>query len=385
MKILLLIIGTALIILSYGYYNDYHSNIFQHRAVRIGYTKFYQLMDSLFNEFYDEESGQVEDMFEHHDFDENIDELVADVDESEKELACYTWSSLSDLIGVYHRRIMNVSRELRDHPNYVAEKLATPLKNMELFTRNYDIRLATAIDRLPKYLMGSKAILLSIKQSILDIGHGIQDTYPDAIEKIDEDSKEALKTIIVRFAKILRQFENVIQSQNDAHLECCCDVAKTFHDIINSTLHNSAKCVNQTGEDFEYHIKDTQMPVMHFMETTLFYLSKSMKKSKSSIDNFYQLPMQVRIHVHFRFFYSFHFFFFIKLKLRHKFQLTSANTVMNLLRLQQGSIATSIAGTYVRCQEDQLTAMYERTKELLIALKDCVEIKSFVKYSYNVF
>lgn len=292
MKLLLiLIVGSLLLILSFGYYKDYHSNLFEYRVVRVGYTKFYQLFDSLFNEFHDDEEDQVDDILAWKYENETTDD--DDVDNLEK--TCYTWNSLSDLIGDNFHRVINASKEIREHPKIMNEKLTNPIKNIALFIQNYDTRLTAAIDRLPPYMFSSKQILESIKTAINGMKENFQTIVPKAIEKIDADHTESSKTIIVRFAKILRQFENVVQSQNDAHLECTCDVAKRLDEIIRSTLKQNGKCVNDTSEQFEYHIQDTQGPLMHFAELTLFTVARAMKKSKSSIDNFYQLPMQVRI------------------------------------------------------------------------------------------
>lgn len=294
MRIVPFIVGVlVLCILSFVYFYEhfvYHA--FQYRVVRLGYTQFYQLMDSLFNEFSDQESEPP--------FDDELERVFPlgpvrdDVADLEPQLACYTWSSLSELIGVNHQRVINASKILRSEPNVIKDRLTTPLVGIQMFIQNYNARLRMAHDRIPSHFTMATKFLESINDTLNAIGADYNTVVPNAIEKIDEDHRRSLKTIIVRFAKILQQFENVIQSQNDAHLECTCDVAKLLDMVIVDVFeHGMDQCVTDASESMEYHIKDNQMPMTHYVETTLFMANGAMKKSKSSIDSLYQLPMQV--------------------------------------------------------------------------------------------
>lgn len=274
------------------FYEHIVNNAFQYRVVRLGYTQFYQLLDNLFNEFNIQESESP--------FDDEVEPIVPlgpvrdDVADSESQIACYTWSSLSELIGVNHQRVINASKVLRSEPNVMKDRLAKPLSGIQMFIQNYNARLKMAHDRIPPYFTMATKFLESINGTLNAIGKDYHTIVPNAIEKIDEDHRRSLKTIIVRFAKILRQFENVIQSQNDARLECTCDVAKLLDVVIVDVLENGMdQCVTDASETMEYRIKDNQLPMTHYVETTLFMSNGAMKKSKSSIDSLYQLPMQV--------------------------------------------------------------------------------------------
>lgn len=286
----------VLSIISFVYFYDhfvYHA--FQYRVVRLGYTQFYQLMDSLFNEFSNQESEPP--------FEDGIDRIVPlgpvidDVADLKPQLACYTWNSLSELIGVNHQRVINTSKILRSEPNVMKDRLAKPIAGIQMFIQIYNARMKMAHDRIPPHFTMATKFLESINNTLNAIGADYQTIVPNAIEKIDEDHRRSSKTIIVRFAKILQQFENVIQSQNDAHLECACDVAKLLDMVIVDVFKNGIdQCVIDASETMEYHIRDNQMPMTHYVETTLLMAKLAqgaMKESKSTIDSLYQLPMQV--------------------------------------------------------------------------------------------
>lgn len=305
MRRLLIIIGTFLLILLFAIYKEYHLKLFEYRVVRVGYTKIYYFMDSLFNEFYDEDDEKEEDLFAWRlNSNDKIDETESDVDDSNKDdLAGYTWSELNNLMELNLGRIKNASAVARESPTFIQDKLKMPLNSILNLLQSYESRLKMTLQRMPPYLTSSKPMLESISESMHTLYDLYKNTVATAIKKIADDDKQTLKTIVVRFAKILRQFEHVIQLQNDAHLECTCDVAKKLNKILINTLENRSKCINKTSDAFAYHIKDTQLPVMHFMESSMFFVSQAMKKSKSSVDAFYQLPMQVRIFLNIFFFF----------------------------------------------------------------------------------
>lgn len=385
MRIIPFIVGIIVfsILLFVYFYEHFVYHAFQYRVVRLGYIQFYQLMDSLFNEFSDPESDPP--------FDDEIERIMPlgpvrdDVADSEPQLACYTWSSLSELIGVDHQRVINASKILRSKPNVMKDYLAKPLGGIQMFIQNYNARLKMAHDRIPSYFTMATKFLESINDTLNAIGKDYHTIVPNAIEKIDEDHRRSLKTIIVRFAKILQQFENVIQSQNDAQLECTCDVAKLLDKVIVDVFeHDMDQCVTEASEMMEYHIKDNQMPMTHYVETTLFMANGAMKKSKSSIDSLYQLPMQVCEMI--MIFQHLHTFFFILIKIyNNKFQLSSADAILRMLHVQQKTAINALIDDYVACQEKKLKIMFKNTKELLIELKKCIEIKDFVKYSFTVY
>lgn len=304
MRIVPFIVGIIVLsILSFVYYYEHLVNhAFQYRVVRLGYTQFYQLMDSLFNEFGDHETEPL--------FDDELERYVPlgpvrdDVADLEPQLACYTWSSLSELIGENHKRVINASKILRSEPNVMKDRLANSLGGIRMFIQNYNARLQMAHNQIPTYFTMATKFLESINDTLNAIGTDYHTIVPNAIEKIDEDHRRSLKTIIVRFAKILQQFEHVIQSENDAQLECTCDMAKLLDMLMVDVFQNGMdQCVIDASESMEYHIKDNQMLMTHYVETTLFMANGAMKKSKSSIDSLYQLPMQVcdMIMIYFKF------------------------------------------------------------------------------------
>ncbi|XP_055302865.1 uncharacterized protein LOC129568682 isoform X2 [Sitodiplosis mosellana] len=258
-------------------------DVFQYRAMRVGYKRFYQLMDSLFNEFRSEENDEMEEVFESH-----IDDY--DEDNNIQKLMCYTWSSLNDLIRINNNRLIDASKRVRDSPTILKDRLEKDLQITNAIVYSYNIRLNLA---LPPFLSLYQNQLSEMLATTNDINKAFQYFIGDAIRKIDHDQYESYQSSSIRVAKILQQFKSVIQSQNEAHLECACDTAKHLDALIQDFAERLYLCVNATSEQFSNYIKETITPMANSMETTIRSVTRGMKRSKTSVEVFYQLPMKV--------------------------------------------------------------------------------------------
>lgn len=290
MRLVYLLVGIiAFTIFSIYLFMVSEIDLFQYRAVRVGYTRFYQLMDSLFNEFRDEdEDTMIEDMFETI-FQSEIE------DTDIQTLTCSTWSSLNDLIRVNHERVIDTSEKVRNNPKKLHDRLQKDLQITNAIVQSYNTRLNMEMNKLPNYLSSYQNQLSDILDTVNDINQGFQYYVGDAIEKIDNDQYESHKSSCVRLAKILQQFELIIQSQNEAHLECACDVAKKLDEIVQNFAKRIHLCVNNTGDQFSNYMKETITPMANSMETAIQSVNHGIKRSKTSVEVFYQLPIKVRM------------------------------------------------------------------------------------------
>lgn len=289
MRLVYLVVGISIFtIFTICWFEVPKIDVFHYRAIRIGYTKFYQLMDSLFNEFQRHEYDDIDDMFETliqtGDYNEDV---------NTQKLECYTWSSLNDLIHINHNRLMNVSK-VRDSPKIIHDRLQKDLQITNAIVRSYNERLNLAINKLPSFLSLHQNELSEMLATVNDVNQGFQYFIGDAIEKIEHDQYESHKSYNVRLSKILQQFELLIKSQNEAHLDCACDVAKHLDVVAQNLVERFYLCVNVTGEQFSNYIKETITPLANSMETAIRSINRGIKKSKTSVEVFYQLPIKVR-------------------------------------------------------------------------------------------
>lgn len=286
MRLVYLVVGISIftIFTIYYWFEVSKINVFHYRAIRVGYTKFYQLMDSLFNEFQREEYDEIEDMFE---------PIIQNEDENTQKLTCYTWSSLNDLIHNNNNRVTDASKKVRDSPVIIYDRLQKDLQITNAIVRSYNERLNRAINKLPPFLTSHQNQLSEMLATVNDLNQGFQYLIGDAIEKIDHDQYESHKSYNVRLSKILQQFELLIKYQNEAHLDCACDAAKHLDVVVENLMERFHLCVNITGEQFSNYIKETITPLANSMETTIRSINRSIKKSKTSVEVFYQLPIKV--------------------------------------------------------------------------------------------
>lgn len=302
MKLILAVTGAVLLIISFGYYYNYHTDydidLFQYRAVKIAYKNFFQLMDSLFNENRDEEDDQ--DYWQNF-LDEEMaaeEEEIEEIVESTEEISrpsCYTWMELSDLLSHNLQHIKNVSKIVRETPKKIDIKLYSDIEKMTLKTNAFLARFATMNDRLPRYLFATKKILSGMQETLLDIGQLFSNTILKATERIDAEQVITQKMIIVRWAKILQQFEKVIQSKNDAHLECTCELAKKVHDITSNLEHFIKPCANPARRKFQMLIEEASGWMSLTLEMTLLLIVDPKDKKYSKIDAFFDSPKKVGI------------------------------------------------------------------------------------------
>lgn len=265
-------------------------DFFQYRAVRVGYTRFYQLMDSLFNEFRNEEDDEISDMFEAI-FSTNNDEDT----ENDVERTLCSWQSLNALIAANHERVMNTSRKIRKNPKILQDRLVKDLEITNTIFDSYNNRMNLAIEQLPPFLLTYYSQLSAMLDTVNDINRGFQNIIGDAIQKIDYDQFESHKSSCVRLAKILQQFEMIIQSQNEEHLQCGCDVAMKLDELVENFANSTHFCVIKSGEDFSNYMKEIITPIASSMEISIRAINRAMKRSKTSVEVFYQLPMSVSI------------------------------------------------------------------------------------------
>lgn len=290
MRLVYLCVGIIIfIIFTFVWFVVPDIDLLQYRAVRVGYTRFYQLIDSLFNEFQTEGDDEIEDMFEPY-----IQTNEYDEDATFEKLTCYTWSSLNDLIRINHERLMDASKNVHVNPRKLHDQLQKDLEITNAMVKSYNTRLRMEIEHLPSFLLSHQNQLKQMLATLNDINRGFQYLIGDAINKIDRDQYELQKSSGVRIARILQQFELVIQSQNEAHLDCTCDVAKHLDAMVQDLVDKIHLCVNITGDQFSDYIKETITPMANSMETTIRSVSRGIKRSKTSVEVFYQLPMKVR-------------------------------------------------------------------------------------------
>lgn len=280
-------------------------DLFQYRAVRLGYAEFYHLMDGLFNEFRNEDDDQDD-----YHFDSFVDSNDDVEDAHIEKLSCYTWSSLNELIAVNHERVMNSSKRVINSPKKIHDRLVKEMQIMNRIIQSWNIRLNLAIEHLPSFLNSYQNQLDNMLATVNDINQGFQNFIGDAITKIDHDQFETHKTSSIRIAKILQQFEMIIQSRNEAQLECACDVAKNLDDIVQDFTAKVNLCANNTGEQFSDYFKDTITSMANSLETAIRSVNRAMKRSKTSVEVFYQLPIKVCVPINI----TYHAFF-------HKFNL----------------------------------------------------------------
>ncbi|XP_031619317.1 uncharacterized protein LOC116338306 [Contarinia nasturtii] len=330
-------------------------DLFQYRAVRVGYSRFYQLMDGLFNEFRNEGDDDINEFTSFESL------LRSDDDDEENEvdenLSCSSWKSLNDLIGVNHERVMNISKKIRKNPRILNDRLEKDLYITNTIVTSYNTRLSSAIENLPSFLLSYHNQLVDMLDTVNYINQGFQYFIGDAVQKIDHDQFEAHKSSCIRLAKILQLFETIIQSQNEAHLKCACTVATNLDGVVEHFFESVHLCVNNTGEEFSNYIKETITPMANSMETSIRAINRAMKRSKTSVEVFYQLPMK----------------------------LTSSSSAIDLLHVQHRTQISGIIDQYVACQEKETRRTFLKTRALLIDLKECLRHDDNDEFSFKVF
>lgn len=262
-------------------------DLFQCRAAKEGYTRFHQLINSLFNELQNQEADEIDNLYATfiHNMDTN----------NVQQIICNSWSLLSELIGVNHDRVLNASKIVRNNPTILYDHLHRDLQIADQIVNSYKKRLTLAFNKFPPFLLLHRNRLDNILATVNDINHEFQYFVGYAIERIDFDQFESHKLSSVRMAKILQQFENIIQLQNESHLGCACDVAKLLNEIIWNFIESVHLCVSATGQELSDYIKETMLPVSHSMESTIRSVDRAIKTSSTSIDTLYHLPLKVRL------------------------------------------------------------------------------------------
>lgn len=261
-------------------------NLLQYRAVRVGCTRLFQLVDSLFNAFSSEEDNKIDSMFDSVDHTrENEEEIAID------RLTCYSWSSLNEIININRDRVMNASTIVSENQYKLFDKLQIDLQITSAIVKNYNKRLNVKNTR--QYLTVHQSQISDILATINSINTGFQYIIGDAIEKIDHDQLNSYECSSARLVKIIEQFEKIIQSRNEVHLGCTCDVAKLLDGVVKNFMESVHSCVDVIGESFSNYIKETILSMANSMESLIRSFNTATKRSKTSVEVLYQLPKKV--------------------------------------------------------------------------------------------
>lgn len=241
--------------LSSGYY--YRDDLLQYREVRVGLTKFYRILDSLFNELYDDENYKTEDIFEYLVEDgEPIDESSEDSTAPE-EISCYSWSSLNQLVDDVHQNVMNSYIALNE-TNPRLKDLQNSITTTESQAESFEMKLYWVSDHIDITLAPTAHSFFTIIRKSLTNIKEFQQTLSELATNIDEDHVRIHRAIVMRLAKVQRHFENVIQSKNDAHMECTCDAVKVMHDMTTKYFADMDQCVDRCMDQLDEVIEATQ-------------------------------------------------------------------------------------------------------------------------------
>lgn len=273
-----------------GYF--YRDDLLQYRSVRVGLTQAYQFIDGLFNEFPNEEDEQIDDMFEHLMTDESEDEPTED--DEETETSCYTWPSLNGLIEDVHQRLMNNTLALPDRKHRIETDLRKSITSVEQTTDSFEARLSWFNDHVDSVILPTTENYFDIIRKSLENIKEFEQTIKKLITRIDADQSRKQRGIIVRLAKVQRQFEKVLQSQNDAHLECTCDVVKMMDDVTTRYFDGVDMCVNPLIEKFNEVLNVLEDSIRHIMEYVMHATLPGINPKESVYDIHYKMPAQVR-------------------------------------------------------------------------------------------
>lgn len=274
-----------------GYF--YRDDLLQYRSVRVGLTQTYRFIDSLFNDNYDEEEEQIEDMFEYLVASEPTDENAESQDEPE-ETTCYSWPSLNGLIDEVHQRIMNNTIAMPEKRHRIETDLRKSITSVEQVTESFEARLSWFSDHLDSLILPTTDNYFGIIRKSLKNIKEFEQTVKKLITKMDANHMRTQRGIIVRLAKVQRQFEKVLQSQKDAHLECTCDVVKTMDDVTTAYFGGMDDCVEPVIERFKEVLNALEDSMRHVMEYVMHATLPGIKPKESVYDIHYKMPAQVR-------------------------------------------------------------------------------------------
>lgn len=256
------------------------------------YTKYELLRDRALEEF----MKLVFENEDSHEFDSLDNTNVIDEEEIIiDKIKCDTWNSLNEIIGANHARVMNASTIIRGNPKKLYDTIQKDLQITSKVVESYNTRLSFVKDEFPTYLISEQLQLDEILTIVNSINQGIQHLVGDAIGKIDYDQFETDKLSSIRMAKILQQFEMIIQSRDELYLGCACDVAKYLDGVIIDFSESVHFCVNNVSTRFSDYIKETILSLSTSMESVIQTVNRAMKTSKTSIEVLYQLPIKVCI------------------------------------------------------------------------------------------
>lgn len=273
-----------------GYF--YRDDLLQYRSVRVGLTQAYRFMDSLFNDNYDKEEEQIEDMFDHILESEPTDENVES--EDEPEITCYSWPSLNGLIEEVHQRIMNNTIAMPEKRHRIETDLRKSITSVEQVTESFEARLSWFSDHIDSLILPTTDNFFGIIRKSLKNIKEFEQSVKKLITKIDANHMRTQRGIIVRLAKVQRQFEKVLQSQRDAHLECTCDVVKTMNDVTTAYFDGMDDCVDPVIERFKEVLNALEDSMRHVMEYVMHATLPGIKPKESVYDIHYKMPAQVR-------------------------------------------------------------------------------------------
>lgn len=258
MRFWALVSAISILAISGGYY--FRDDLLQYRQVRVGLTQLYRAIDSLFNDISDEEMNQEEDMFEYlvdnSEFIDESSENSTDIDP----ISCYSWSSLNQLVDDVHKLIFNSYLELNE-TNYRGKEIQKSITGVESSTELFEMKLDWYDDHIHTALAPTTHNFFRIIRNSLTNIKEFQQSLNNIISKIDADHLRIQRAMIERFARIQRQFEKVIQSQNDAHLECTCDIVKVMNDMTTVYFDDNNKCIDDAMIQLNEVVEATQSAV----------------------------------------------------------------------------------------------------------------------------
>lgn len=185
---------------------------------------------------------------------------------------------------------MNATKRVHKSPITLKTLLEKDLQITNSIIRSYNERLQL---ELPFFLLSHQNQLGDILTTVNDINKAFHHLIGDAIKNIDRDQYEWHQSSSTGMVKILNQFKLVTQSQNEAYLDCACDAAIKLDTFVQDFVEKFYLCVNITSEQLSNYLKDTITPIANSMETTIQSITRGIKRSKTSVEVFYQLPMEV--------------------------------------------------------------------------------------------
>lgn len=280
----------------------FRDDLLQYRGVRVGLTKLYHLFESLFDENYAEEE-QVDDIFEYLVASSEKTDENHETDENNTDTrTCYTWSSLNVLVDEVHQRLMNNSIALHEQTNRIEHDLGKSIKSVEALTDSFEVRLSWFSDHVDKIITPTTDHFFEIIRASLANIKELQASIKTMFTKLDADHLKLQRANIVRFAKVQRQFEKVIQSQNNAHLECTCDVVKVMDDVTSMYFGDTDNCIDRAVDRLQEVYDSLDISLNHAVKIVTHATVPGIKPKESVYDIHFKLPGPVRIIFMFSFF-----------------------------------------------------------------------------------